>query len=86
VGFCLLPSGLSESSGVGDDIWVGLEGVGEVIGLELVGESSDDWGTGLLTSDESDERVRILADEGLGVEAVDVVPFNGIVINIIEDS
>jgi len=79
----LLPSGLSESSGVGDDIWVGLEGVGEVVRLDFVGDPSDDWGAGLLAGDEADERVRVLADEGLGVEAVDVVPFNGIVINVI---
>jgi len=83
---CLLPSSLSESSGVGDDIWVGLEGVGEVIGLDFVGHTSDDWCTWLLAGDESNERVGVLTDEGLGVEAVDIVPFNGIVINVIEDS
>jgi len=74
---------LSESPGVGDDIWVGLEGVGEVVGLDFVGHSSDNWSSWLLTGDESDERVRVFADEGLGVEAVDIVPFNGIVVNII---
>lgn len=48
-----------------------------------MGVSSDDWSTWLLAGDESDERVRVLTDEGFGMEAVDVVPFNGIVINVI---